>query len=156
MDHEYYNGLSIVLLCWCAGHYFGPATAKYLDKEVDKYEQFWNESREAEKKNVLEQIKEEEYAMESIKANEMLVLAKREAVHIQQETEYRRRLMTIYEAVKHRLTYHMQIDVTKRKFLGINLIDWVVREVVKGITPDWDKSYNDYCIDLLEKMPKNG
>ena len=35
MEHEYYTGISMVILCILAVKKLGPATAKYLDKEIE-------------------------------------------------------------------------------------------------------------------------
>lgn len=34
-EHEFYNGLSLAIMCIAAVKYLGPPLAKYLDKEVD-------------------------------------------------------------------------------------------------------------------------
>lgn len=43
LEHNYYTGLSHLVLWGCAIKYLGPMTAKYIDKEIDKYEKSWNE-----------------------------------------------------------------------------------------------------------------
>lgn len=154
MEHNYYNGLSMLLLCFVTVHYVGTPMGKYLEKEVNAYESAWNKSREDEKQLYEEQIFGEKEAQVSMTANEIIVGIKREVVHIQQEAEYRKRFMHVYEAVMQRLMYHTQIDKTKRKVIKSNLIDWISTEIYNAITSDWDKMYNDYCIDLLDKMPR--
>lgn len=35
MEHEYYTGLSLAIMCYVAVTKLGPPIAKYLDKEID-------------------------------------------------------------------------------------------------------------------------
>ncbi|KRT85279.1 hypothetical protein AMK59_2133, partial [Oryctes borbonicus] len=54
MEHEYYSGLSMLILCIVAVKKLGPVLSKALDKQIDEYDAQWNEGRDSEK-NVLQE-----------------------------------------------------------------------------------------------------
>jgi len=76
MEHEYYSGLSLALLCILAVKKLGPPLAKSLDKEIDEYEAAWNEGRVTEKSVLQEQIADEEKMQWSADGQNMLITAK--------------------------------------------------------------------------------
>jgi len=154
LEHEYYSGLSLLIM-WIYGiKTLGPKLAAYLDKEVDDYEKAWNESRE-EQKNILgEQISSEEKAQWSMEGQTVLVEAKRENVALQLEANYRERLIKVYSEVKKRLDYQAEKQNIERRITQKNLVDYVVGKVRASITPDQEKQNINKCISDLSLLAK--
>ena len=154
MEHEFYNGLSFLLM-WIVGvKTLGPKIAKYLDKEVDEYEKGWNQGRENEKSVLSEQIADEEKNQWSMEGQNILVEAKRENVALQLEAAYRERLSTVVTEVTRRLEYQVAKQNIERRIAQKNLIDYVVAKVRSAITPDQEKQNLDKCIADLGRLAK--
>lgn len=154
MEHEYYSGLSLLVMCYLGVTKIGPAVAKSLDKEIDDYETAWNEGRVTEKAALQEQITDEEKMQWSSEGQNMLIQAKRENVALQLEAAYRGRAMEAYQEVKKRLDYQVEKRDIERRIAQKNLVDWVVRKVQSSITPDQDKQNIDKCIADLAVLAK--
>jgi len=136
MEHEYYSGLSILLMVVFATKKFGPSVAAYLDKEVDKVEADWNESRDAEKRQLQEAIDAEKKEQWRAEGSLMLVDAKKENVALQLEAAYRERAMSVYTEVKRRLDYQVERQNIDRRISQKWEVQWVVDRVLKSITPE--------------------
>lgn len=154
LEHEFYNGLSIFLLCFIVVKKFGPAIAKYLDKEIDNYETEMNSGRTNEKEMLESQIKNEEHNQWSSEGQMMLVNAKRENVALQLEAAYRNRLMQSYSEVKKRLDYQMERQNVERRIAQKHLVNWVLKNVLASITTEQEKQNIDKCIADLAVMAK--
>jgi len=154
MEHEFYNGLSLLVLCVLGVKKLGPGIAKYLDKEIDEYESAWNEGRVSEKSALESQIKNEEKNQWSADGQMMLVEAKRENVALQLEAAYRQRVMTAYSEVKKRLDYQLERQHVERRVAQKHLVDWVLKRVLGSITADQEKKTIDKCIADLGVLAK--
>jgi len=149
MEHEYYSGLSILLMVVFATKKFGPQVAAYLDKEVDKVEADWNESRDAEKRQLQEAIDAEKKEQWRAEGSLMLVDAKKENVALQLEAAYRERAMSVYNEVKRRLDYQVERQNIDRRISQKWEVQWVVDRVLKSITPDQEaQTLNKAIADL--------
>ncbi|XP_056635745.1 ATP synthase subunit b, mitochondrial [Diorhabda sublineata] len=154
LEHEFYNGLSFLIM-WVVGiKMFGPKLAAYLDKEVDEYEKAWNQSRVDQKEALSEQIADEEKAQWSMEGQNILVEAKRENVALQLEANYRDRIMNVYYEVKKRLDYQVEKQNIERRITQKNLVDYVVAKVMSSITPDQEKQNINKCISDLALLSK--
>lgn len=154
MEHEFYSGLSILLMSVVAIKKFGPSVAKWLDKEIDTYEAEWNATRDAEKNHYTSEIAEEEKNQWRFEGQNLLVNAKRENVALQLEAEYRERLLTAYNQVKKRLDYQVEKQNIERRIAQKNLVDYVVSKVRSSITPDQEKQNINRCISDLALLAK--
>lgn len=154
MEHEYYNGLSLMLLLIVGIKKLGPAVAKYLDKEIDEYEAGWNAGRISEKEALQDQIKEEETHQWSADGQLMLVSAKRENVALQLEAAYRQRLMNAYEEVTKRLNYQVERQNVEQRIAQKHLVSWVLKRVISSITTEQEKQNIDKCIADLAVLAK--
>ena len=152
MEHEFYTGLSVLVMAIVAVKKLGPPMAAYLDKQIDEYEAGWNEGRVNEKVGLEEQIKDEEKMQWSAEGQNVLVQAKRENVDLQLEAAYRNRLMTVYSEVKKRLDYQVEKQNVERRLVQKNLVDFVVRRVKSSITPDQEKQNIDKCLADLSAL----
>ncbi|XP_044746142.1 ATP synthase subunit b, mitochondrial-like [Coccinella septempunctata] len=157
-DHEYYNGLSLIILCIYAVKTQGPKLAKYLDKEIDNYERDLNKWKEKEKQNLRDAIVSAVKDQECMEGQQILIAAKRENVHLQREAEFRKRQMEVYENVTRILNYHVESENVRRSVQQKNLIQWVIKEVEKSLTPQLKEEYMKLCMadikDILKRNPK--
>ena len=154
LEHEFYNGISIFIICVAVVKKFGPKIAAYLDKEVDAYETDLNLGRKTEAENLEQQVKDEERNQWSSEGQLMLVDAKRENVHLQLESEYRHRLMTVYDQVKRYLDYQMEKQAAERRVAQKHLVNWVLKQVTQSITSEQEKQNIDKCIADLALLAK--
>ncbi|XP_066157153.1 ATP synthase subunit b, mitochondrial [Euwallacea fornicatus] len=154
LEHEFYTGVSLLLM-WTYGiKKLGPKIATYLDKEIDNYENDWNEGRNLQKENLEFQIKNEEKAQWSFEGQNLLLQAKRENVALQLEANYRDRLQTVYQAVKNRLDYQVEKTNAERRIAQKNLVEYVIARVKASITPDQEKQNINKCIADLALLAK--
>uniref|UniRef100_A0A1Y9H2V7 ATP synthase subunit b n=1 Tax=Anopheles dirus TaxID=7168 RepID=A0A1Y9H2V7_9DIPT len=146
MEHEYYNGLSLAIMVVFAVKKFGPSLASYLDKEVDKIEDEWKESRENNIQQLAQAIEDEKKEQWRAEGQTMLMQAKKENVALQLEAAYRERAMNAYHEVKKRLDYQVERQNVDRRVSQKHMVDWIVNNVVKSITPDQEKENLNKCI----------
>ncbi|CAH0731310.1 unnamed protein product, partial [Brenthis ino] len=154
MEHEYYTGLSIFLMVYYASTKFGPKLAVWLDKEVENVEKEWNEGRVQTLKSLEEAIAGEKEAQWRAQGQELLIEAKKENVLLQLEAAYRERMMNAYLEVKRRLDYQLEKTNVERRIAQKNMVDWIVTNVTKAITPDQEKQALDRCIADLAALAK--
>ncbi|CAG5056891.1 unnamed protein product [Parnassius apollo] len=152
MEHEYYTGLSILVMVYYASTRFGPKIAQWLDKEVDAVENNWNEGRVENVKFLEQSIEEEKAAQWRAQGQELLIEAKKENVLLQLEAAYRERLMSAYTEVKRRLDYQLEKSNMERRIAQKHMVEWIVANVMKAITPDQEKQTLDRCIADLSAM----
>ncbi|KAL0818717.1 hypothetical protein ABMA28_008049 [Loxostege sticticalis] len=152
MEHEYYSGLSLILMVYIAAKKLGPNIAAWLDKEVDNIETSWNEGRTNTIKGLEQAIKDEKTAQWRAEGQELLMEAKKENVLLQLEAAYRERLMQVYTEVKRRLDYQLEKTNVERRMAQKNMVDWIVLNVTKAITPDQEKQTLDRCIADLSAL----
>lgn len=72
--------------------------------------------------------------------------AKRESLLLQQEAEYRRRLMEVYHEVKRKLDYQVAIEEAKKSFTRKHLVNWVIDNVNKNVNADLEKAVLKQCV----------
>ncbi|CAB3233073.1 unnamed protein product [Arctia plantaginis] len=152
MEHEYYSGLSLLLMVYVATKKLGPKVAVWLDKEVDAVENQWNEGRNETIKALEDAVKSEKEAQWRAEGQELLIQAKKENVLLQLEAAYRERLMNTYNEVKRRLDYQLEKTNLERRLSQRQMVDWVVSNVTKAITPDQEKQNLDRCIADLTAL----
>ncbi|XP_055845558.1 ATP synthase subunit b, mitochondrial [Episyrphus balteatus] len=152
MEHEYYGGLSLGIMCIIAVKKIGPAAAKYCDKEIDRIEAEWNDGRANELKVLAEAIEDEKKEQWRAEGALMLVDAKKENVALQLEAAFRERAMNVYNQVKRRLDYQVQCRHVERRINQKHMVDWVVKNVLKSITPQSEKETLNKCIADLSAL----
>lgn len=152
MEHEYYNAISLLIIYVGGVKMFGPQTAQYLDKEIDKISDQLNESRNNEIAEHEDSVTREKQQQWSLDGQKMIMEIKKENIKIQLEATYRERLVQVYQEVKKRLDYQVQIQNLERRIAQKHMVQWIVNGVLKAITPDQEKATLQQCIKDLEAL----
>lgn len=139
MEHEYYSGLSVALVVYLVTKNFGRQIGDILDKEVKTIVDDMQKGRNEEIASYNAVIKDCELAGTRAKAQEILMAAKKENIALQLEAEYRERLMKVYSVVRDRLQYHMKRSRTEKRIQQKWMIEWILKNVNKSITPEFQK-----------------
>ena len=83
---------------------------------------------------------------------ELIYEAKRENVQLQQEAEYRRRLMQVYNEVKRKLDYQVAVEDAKKNFTRRHLVNWVIDNVNRNINAELEKAVLRQCVVDLKDL----
>lgn len=99
LEHEYYNGLSLLIIYVAGIKLFGPKLAQALDKEIDKYSNELEETRSSEIQTYEENIAHEKQEQASLEGQKLILDIKKENIKMQLEATYRERLLQVYQEV---------------------------------------------------------
>lgn len=155
MEHEYYAGISFALLLTYGIKTLGPGIKKSLDAEVDQIEADMEQSRNNEIAAHKEYIEHEQTEQWRTEGQLLLNDAQKENVALQLEAAYRERLATVFNEVKRRLDYQLEIQRVERTVKQKHLVDWVTSKVLASITQDQDQQTLNKCIADLKAMAPN-
>lgn len=150
MEHEYYAGISIFLMLYYVTTRMGPAIGASFDKDVDSMVANLYKGRKAEAANYEAIAKEAKNAVWRAEGQKQLIDAKKENVIMQLEAVYRERMMHAYHMVKGRMDYHMKRYYSEARIHQKWMIGWILREVHKAITPDFEQRALTQAIQDLE------
>uniref|UniRef100_A0A8C4R9I2 ATP synthase subunit b n=1 Tax=Eptatretus burgeri TaxID=7764 RepID=A0A8C4R9I2_EPTBU len=78
--------------------------------------------------------------------------AKRNNVAMILESNMRERQLMVFNEVKRRLDYHVELEKLKRHLEQEHLIKWVESNVIKSITPQQEKESISSCIMQLKSL----
>ncbi|KAJ8684739.1 hypothetical protein QAD02_020532 [Eretmocerus hayati] len=155
-EHEFYSGLSLFMVLIVGIKKFGPAVAKYLDKGIDDYERSWESSRTDQIDGLKDCIEHEKREQWRTDGQRMIIDIKKENINLQLEAAYRERLSVVYQEIKRRLDYHVQLQNAQRKLAQKQMVRWIVENVKKSFTPEQEKLVLSRCIvDLQNLTNKN-
>ena len=104
LEHEYYTGLSILIMAVFVVKKAGPKLAEWIDKQMDAEEETWVRSRTDEidaLESCIEHEKKEQWRTD---AQKLIVEAKKENILMQLEAAYRERLATVSTEVIDRIS----------------------------------------------------
>ncbi|KAM3968452.1 ATP synthase subunit b, mitochondrial [Aphomia sociella] len=152
LEHEYYSGLSIALLLYLISTKAGPSIGASLDKQVDAELAEWEKGRKNEidaYEAIIKLSKDAQWRAEGQKA---LMDAKKENIKMQLEAVYRERLMHVYRMVKGRMDYQMKKNHMEARIHQKWMIDWVLENVHKSITPEFQQQALNSAIQELESV----
>merc|ERR1711988_627311 len=100
----------------------------------------------------LAQIKGEQAVQEQATAWQDIIAAKKEAVGLQLEGEYRSRLAAAHSAVKKRLDYQVETANVLRRMEQKHMVDWIIGNVKASITPAQEAAALKKCISDLKAL----
>lgn len=99
LEHEYYNGLAMLIICVTGIKMYGPKVAKYLDENVDAVNKELDDSRNSEAAVHEELITHEKQQQSSLDGQKMIMDIKKENIKMQLEGTYRARMVEVYQEV---------------------------------------------------------
>ncbi|XP_013189072.2 ATP synthase subunit b, mitochondrial-like [Amyelois transitella] len=149
MEHEYYLGLSIFIVIALVHKNLGPAIAATLDKEVDDRVNELESGRKLEKDYHEQTIKSAKDAQWRAEGQKLLMDAKKENIAMQLEAIYRERMMHVYKMVRGRMDYHLKRYQSEARIHQKWMIGWILENVQKSITPEFEKQALDRAIQDL-------
>jgi len=155
MDHYWYTIPGWAFGCWFYINHpkIGQKVAPWFE-EYSKREAYNVHDRflEADRATVGKKITECERMLEECEIGQYYKQAKEEAVQLQLEADYRQRLQTVFQEVKNRLDYETSKSNLKRQFEQDHMVNWIVSNVRKSITPQQEKESIKSCIQTLKQL----
>jgi len=131
---------------------FGPGLTEYLKGAVKDEAKVYVEYEEHCKGELQKSIAHYEKQLANAEAIPMLYTAKRENVALQLEAEYRERQQKVYTEVKRRLDYQVETDNVKRRVEQQHMVNWIIDNVKKSITPEQEKQNLQACLTRLKGL----
>merc|ERR1711909_266443 len=120
-----------------------------MGKELDEEEANLRAIRQNEIDAIKTEIALEKESQLDAAAYTDIMGAKKEAVGLQLEASYRARLMEARSAVKKRLDYQLETANVLRRMEQKHMVDWIISNVKKSITPaQEDAALKKYIADL--------
>jgi len=152
MEHDFYVGLSLAIVLTAIVKNVGPGWTAEVNKELDADEAGLKNIRQSEIDGCLHQIAMEEEAQSNATAWADIISAKKEAVGLQLEAEYRSRLADAHAMVKKRLDYQLETANVMRRMEQKHMVDWIIGNVTKSITPAQEAAALKKCISDLKGL----
>ncbi|CAF4743548.1 unnamed protein product [Pieris macdunnoughi] len=149
MEHEYYAGLSIFVMVAGGAKLLGRDLGIFLDSQVEAIEKELEQDRKNQMNFYETIIKDSKDMQTRAVGQKMLFDAKKENVAMQLEAVYRERLRLVFNAVKGRMEYHAKRIRVENRIHQKWMIDWILNNVRKSITPDFEKQALNRAIEDL-------
>lgn len=154
MEHEYYTGLSIALILYLISTRLGPQIGAVLDKEVDAIQAGWQKVIDDEIKAYQNVITQAKMCQIRAKGQDILMEAKKLNIALQLEAVMRERRMMVYKAVVDRMEYQYKKARSIARIQQKWMIQWILNNVKKSITPEFQKSVLSSAIVELSAMKR--
>uniref|UniRef100_A0A2A4JM46 ATP synthase subunit b n=1 Tax=Heliothis virescens TaxID=7102 RepID=A0A2A4JM46_HELVI len=152
MEHEYYLGLSVGLVLYLVITRFGKTIGASLDKQVDAIANALEKGRADELDSYQTDIKKCETAIWRAEGQKDLIDAKKENIALQLEAIYRERLMTVYRTLRGRMDYHVRRHRVENRIKQKWMVQWILENVEKAITPEFKKEVMEKAIRDLDAL----
>merc|ERR1712033_27653 len=152
MEHDFYVGIGLAAVLTFVVKQVGPGWTAEVNKELDADEAALRSIRQNEIDACKAQIAEEEICQANTVAWEDIIAAKKEAVGLQLEGVYRARLQDAYTQVKKRLDYQLETANVVRRMEQKHMVDWIIGNVKKSITPAQEEAALKKCISDLKAL----
>ncbi|XP_047099358.1 ATP synthase subunit b, mitochondrial-like [Schistocerca piceifrons] len=154
LEHNYYNGISVAILCVMAVKKLGPSLSVYLDEQVDEETGQWNKYREDQFRFYNQAVELEKKAQLSAQAQTMLPDAKYQMVALQREAAFRERQMEVHREVVRRLDYMVEASRVNTNFILRHMASWVRDQVSKELEkdPELPRRVLSHCIAQLRSL----
>jgi len=152
LEHNFYNGISFVMLIMILHHKLGPKLAEVTDKEIDEWLANTREFEDAEKKDIRENIKSIHQYLSSLDVLKDLTDARRETAAAALEATYREWSNMAYSEAKKRLDYQLELTNVERRISQKNMSSWITENVMKSITPTQEAETLKKCISDLKSL----
>jgi len=153
VEHGFTEFIAFWLAFYILAKKLGPGLGQSLGKSAEEFNtKNWYEPLEKVKTQAQAAITELEENITREEGQKLLYQAKKENVDLQLESVYRQRLAEVHQAVKRQLDYQADVEVTKRSFEQQHMVNWIVSNVQKSITPAQEKESITKCIQDLKSM----
>lgn len=154
LEHEFYTGLALLVAVSIIVKKTSPFVNEYVNKEMDAEEAELDSIRQKEIDRCKDAIADEEKAQWMGTSYQELIEAKKENVALQLEVEYRARLKEAFTQVKKRLDYQLQTANVIRSHEQRHMVDWIINNVKKSITPKQEEDALKKCVADLKALAK--
>jgi len=152
MEHDFYVGLGLAAVLTLVVKQVGPDWTAEINKELDEEEANLRAIRQNEIDAIKTEITLEKESQLDAAAYTDIIAAKKEAVGLQLEPSYRARLVEAHSAVKKRLDYQLETANVLRRMEQKHMVDWIISNVKKSITPAQEDAALKKCIADLKKL----
>nr|AHZ64889.2 putative ATP synthase B chain [Tetranychus cinnabarinus] len=152
IDHSVPGGIAFWIILFQALQKFGP---KLKDQSVAaflKTMRGWADWKEGSVKLLNNIIEFNNKEIQVGKDPSPLFNVYRENVHLQREAEYRKQLMAVYKEAKRKLDLQAALDEGKKQFARRYMVNWIIENVNKSVTPEKEKNILDECIVDLKNL----
>lgn len=152
MEHDFYVGVALALVLGGIVKNAGPGITETVNKTLDEEEAMYRNIRQKEIDQLKHSVAMETTAQANAVAWEDIITAKKEAVGLQLESVYRSRLNDAYSQVKKRLDYQLEVANVMRRMEQKHMVDWIINNVKKSITPAQEAAALKKCIADLKAL----
>jgi len=152
MEHDFYVGIALAIVLSTMVKKLGPGITETINKDLDLEEANLRGIRQNEIDACMSQIAAEQSAQADASAWTDIIAAKKEAVGLQLEAEYRARLAAAHEQVKKRLDYQLETANVLRRMEQKHMVDWIIGNVKASITPAQEDMALKKCISDLKGL----
>jgi len=153
VDHQFVEIFPFVLVVLGILYRFGPKANAFFNKYQEEvnhnlYHKRINGLKKA-AEDVLDNIAKTTSIKDAVRA---VFQAKRENLEFQLQAAHRERFEQVHKAVKSRLEYHIERDSARRQFQHQHMLNWIMLNVMKSITPQQEKEALQQCIQDLKSL----
>jgi F-type H+-transporting ATPase subunit b len=152
LEHDFYVGVGLFIVLTGVVKAVGPGLNQTLEEELTKDEEALRSIRQSEIDLMTNSIADEKTAQANATVWEDVITAKKEAVGLQLEGAYRQRLHDAYTQVKKRLDYQLEVSNVVRRMEQRHMVDWIISNVRKSITPAQEEAALKKCISDLKAL----
>jgi len=152
MEHDFFVGLGLFAVLGTVVKQVGPSWTEEINKELDEEEAQLRAIRQGEIDRCKAAIDGELGSQQDAAAYADIIAAKKEAVGLQLEAAYRARLVEAHQQVKKRLDYQLETANVLRRMEQKHMVDWIISNVKKSITPAQEDAALKKCIADLKKL----
>jgi F-type H+-transporting ATPase subunit b len=153
VEHGFSHFVSFWVVFYIIARKYGKKIGEFADQVGEaQLERHWHKPMKKVIAQSEEIVKENEKLIWCEEGQKYLFEAKRENVDLQLESAFRQRQLEVYDAVKKRLDYQLEVDNAHRRIEQQHMVHWIVEQVVKGITPQQEKDSLVKCIQDLKSL----
>jgi len=152
MEHDFYAGIALAVVLGGIVKNVGPGWTDQINKDLDAEEAMFRNIRQSEIDFCKNSIEAEEIGQRNSEAWKDIIEAKKEIVGLQLEAEYRNRLNQAYTQVKKRLDYQVEVNNVMRRMEQKHMVDWIISNVKKSITPQQEEAALNKCLVDLKAL----
>jgi len=147
-----HTGLALAALAYIFINNYGKQVNDFAKAHIIKENQGWCDWQHGMIKLLKEHLGELKKVEDRSINPGLIYEAKRENLQLQQEAEYRRRLMSVYNEVKRKLDYQVAIEDAKKNFTRKHLVNWVIDNVNKNLNAELEKAVLKQCVFDLKTL----